>query len=366
MSALHELGLEAAAGAIRTGAVSARELARHLLDRVEGHCDLGAFVTLNEHLEEEATAVDARRVSGARLGPLAGVPIAVKDNIVTRDLPTTSGSRLLESWRAPYDATVIERLRSAGALVLGKTNLDEFGMGSSTETSAWGPTRNPWDLTRTPGGSSGGSAAAVAARLAPAALGSDTGGSVRQPAALTGVVGLKPGYGRVSRYGLVAFGSSLDQVGTFTRSARDAALLLSVLAGHDPRDGTTRDEIAPEAGPARSLEGLRIGVATEYMQGVDEDVREVIEHTLARAREAGAQTIDVALPHTRYAIAAYYVVANAEASSNLARYDGVAVGRTTGLPRQFSNFPVDLLNSKSNCAPSPPGPDRFFATVMSA
>jgi aspartyl-tRNA(Asn)/glutamyl-tRNA(Gln) amidotransferase subunit A len=262
-------------------------------------------------------------------GPLAGVPVAVKDNLTTVDLPTTCGSRLLEGYRSPFDATVVRRLKAAGAIVVGKTNLDEFAMGSSTENSAYGPTLNPCDRSRVPGGSSGGSAAAVAAGYVPLALGSDTGGSVRQPAAFCGVVGIKPTYGRVSRYGLVAFASSLDQVGTFGETVADAVRLLEVIAGHDPRDATSAPRDVPRFSEAteRGVEGLIVGIPAEYMpRGLDPAVRELVEGTLGRLEREGAELREVSLPHTAYAIPCYYVLAPAEASSNLARYDGVRYG----------------------------------------
>ena len=262
-------------------------------------------------------------------GPLAGVPIAVKDNLTTVDLPTTCGSRVLEGYRSPFDATVVRRLRASGAVVVGKTNLDEFAMGSSTENSAYGPTLNPHDRSRVPGGSSGGSAAAVAAGYVPMALGSDTGGSVRQPAALCGIVGIKPTYGRVSRYGLVAFASSLDQVGTFGRSVEDAAHLLQVVSGHDPRDATSVDQPVLDfvGATRRGVEGLVIGVPQEYMpETLAPAVRALVEGAVARLARDGAAVRAVSLPHTPHAIPCYYVLAPAEASSNLARYDGVRYG----------------------------------------
>jgi aspartyl-tRNA(Asn)/glutamyl-tRNA(Gln) amidotransferase subunit A len=268
---------------------------------------------------------------GAR-GPLHGVPIALKDNLCTRDVATTAGSKMLDGYLPPYDATVVERLEQAGAVVIAKANCDEFAMGSSTENSAFKPSRNPWDPSRTPGGSSGGSAVAVAAGVVPVSLGSDTGGSIRQPAALCGVVGLKPTYGRVSRYGLIAFASSLDQIGPFAASARDAAEVLGVIAGADPRDATcvrapVDDYVAALTGEVR---GLRIGVPSRLLEaGVDADVLGAVHGAMATLRSLGATTVDVALPHAQYAIPVYYLVATAEASSNLARYDGVRYGHRT-------------------------------------
>lgn len=276
------------------------------------------------HLNEQA------RQTGD--GPLGGVAVALKDNLCTRDMPTTCASRILEGWVPPYDAHVVERLRQAGAVLVGKTNLDEFAMGSSTENSAFGPTRNPWDVTRIPGGSSGGSAAAVAAGMVPMALGSDTGGSVRQPAALCGIVGLKPTYGRVSRYGLVAFGSSLDVVGTLTRTVADAAKLLSVIAGHDRRDSTSIDAPVPDypATVEQPLEGVTIGVPREFFgAGLDAQVEAAVRAALEGYRRQGARLVDVSLPTVPHGLAAYYLVATAEASGNLARYDGAHYGRRT-------------------------------------
>jgi aspartyl-tRNA(Asn)/glutamyl-tRNA(Gln) amidotransferase subunit A len=260
---------------------------------------------------------------------MAGVPVAVKDAICTRGIRSTAGSKILGSYVPPYDAAVIERLRAADAVIVGKTNMDEFAMGSSTENSAFGPTRNPWDPTRTPGGSSGGSAAAVAARLAPCALGSDTGGSIRQPASLTGTVGIKPTYGRVSRYGLIAFASSLDQIGPLATDVRGAARVLSVIAGHDGRDSTSLDVPATdwEAACERGVKGLRVGVPEEYFaEGLDPEVAASARAAIAALEREGCVVCSVTLPHTRYAVATYYVLATAEASSNLARFDGVRYG----------------------------------------
>ncbi|MDA0312275.1 MAG: Asp-tRNA(Asn)/Glu-tRNA(Gln) amidotransferase subunit GatA [Gemmatimonadetes bacterium] len=262
-------------------------------------------------------------------GLLAGVPVAVKDNLATRDLPTTCGSKILEGYQSPFEATVVRRLREAGAVLVGKTNMDEFAMGSSTENSAYGPTRNPAALDRVPGGSSGGSAAAVAAGYVPIAVGSDTGGSVRQPASFCGVVGIKPTYGRVSRYGLVAFASSLDQVGTFGRTVHDAALALQAISGHDPRDATSADREVPDFANVvhGGMSGMVVGVPREYVpETLDAGIRRLVEESLERLRGLGATVKSVSLPHTRFAIPAYYVLAPAEASSNLARYDGVRFG----------------------------------------
>jgi aspartyl-tRNA(Asn)/glutamyl-tRNA(Gln) amidotransferase subunit A len=261
--------------------------------------------------------------------PLAGIPVALKDNLCTRGLPTTASSRILEGYRPPYNATVVDRLEASGAVLIGKTNCDEFAMGSSTENSAFGPSRNPWSLDRAPGGSSGGSAVSVAAGLTPLALGSDTGGSIRQPAAFCGVVGLKPTYGRVSRYGLMAFASSLDQIGPFARTVHDAAATLGVLAGLDPLDATSAPEPVPDftAALTGEIRGARLGVPWQLLeQGVDDEVARAFRTAVAAMEARGATVVDVALPHARYAIPAYYLVATAEASSNLARYDGVRFG----------------------------------------
>jgi aspartyl-tRNA(Asn)/glutamyl-tRNA(Gln) amidotransferase subunit A len=291
---------------------------------------LAAYLTLTrERALAAAGAADARHRAGAPLGPLDGVPIAYKDVLCTEGVPTTCGSKILERFVPPYDATAVARLTAAGAVMLGKTNMDEFAMGSSTEHSAFRPTRNPWDLERVPGGSSGGSAAAVAGDLAPAALGTDTGGSVRQPAAFCGVVGLKPTYGRISRYGLIAFASSLDHIGPLTRDVRDAALLLSALAGVDPHDSTSVDEPVPDY-PALlegGVRGLKLGVPREYFGGgLDVEVEAAVRAAIAKLADLGAIIEEVSLPNTDYGLAVYYIVAPAEASSNLARYDGVKYG----------------------------------------
>jgi aspartyl-tRNA(Asn)/glutamyl-tRNA(Gln) amidotransferase subunit A len=277
-----------------------------------------------------AAEVDAARARGDELGPLAGVPVAVKDMFCTYDLPTTAGSRILEAWRPPYDSTVVARLRAAGAVVIGKTNLDEFAMGSSTENSGFFPTANPWDLTRVPGGSSGGSAAAVAASFAPLALGTDTGGSIRQPAALCGVVGLRPTYGRVSRYGIVAYASSLDQAGPFATTVADTALLLETIWGHDPMDSTSIPS-DPEPALARleqGVSGLRVGVVQELtdVEGIQPAVRAAVDAARNLFEKAGASVDTVSVPSVEYGLSAYYIIAPAEASSNLARYDGVRYG----------------------------------------
>ncbi|MGI8493252.1 MAG: Asp-tRNA(Asn)/Glu-tRNA(Gln) amidotransferase subunit GatA [Acidimicrobiales bacterium] len=322
----------AIAADVRSGKRSAVDvLEEHLgrIARAEG--DVHAFNLISEDSARSvAHQVDKALADGEHLGPLAGVPVALKDNLCTRGVATTCSSRILEGWRPPYDATVVRRLAEAGAVIVGKTNLDEFAMGSSTENSAFGPTRNPHDLSRVPGGSSGGSAAAVAAGFAALALGSDTGGSIRQPAALCGVVGMKPTYGVVSRYGLVAFASSLDQVGPFARSVADAAIAYEVIAGHDPADSTSLDQ-APPSARARlddSVEGLRVGVVSELLdaEGLASDVVSRTREAAEALAAAGAKVEEVSVPAVVYGLSAYYLIAPAEASSNLARYDGVRYG----------------------------------------
>ncbi|GBF93284.1 aspartyl glutamyl-tRNA amidotransferase subunit A [Raphidocelis subcapitata] len=317
---------------------SAVEVARDYLDRirsVEG--EVGAFITVDEaHALAQAEAIDARIAAGQDAGPLAGVPIAVKDNICTRGLRTTAGSKVLECYVPPFDATAVERLRAAGAVIVGKTNMDEFGMGSSTENSAYKPTRNPWDLARVPGGSSGGSAAAVAAGQAAAALGSDTGGSIRQPAHFCGVVGLKPSYGRVSRYGLVAYASSLDVVGPLAGSVEDAARLLTAMAGHDARDSSSSQEPSVDFAaalqpldrlPSRPLAGKRVGVIAQTMgAGVSAGVAAAVQGAIKQLEALGAEVEEVSLPSFDAGLPAYYVLALSEASSNLSRYDGIRYG----------------------------------------
>jgi aspartyl-tRNA(Asn)/glutamyl-tRNA(Gln) amidotransferase subunit A len=316
--------------AVRSGARGATEICREALDGIHTlNPLLNAFNTVAaERALARAAAIDADR-DRWREAPLAGVPVAVKDNLCTKGLRTTASSRMLEAYVPPYDATAVSRLEAAGAVIVGKTNCDEFAMGSSNENSAFGPVHNPWSLDRTPGGTSGGSAAAVAARIVPLALGSDTGGSIRQPAALCGVVGVKPTYGRVSRYGLIAHASSLDQVGPIAASVRDAALGLTVLAGADPADATSAPEPVPDFAAALTgdVRGLRIGVPRALVgDGVDADVSRAFLAALEVLAARGAALVDIDLPHARYAIPVYYLVSTAEASSNLARYDGVRYG----------------------------------------
>jgi aspartyl-tRNA(Asn)/glutamyl-tRNA(Gln) amidotransferase subunit A len=309
--------------------VSSVELTRAFLERIGKLKEVNAFITVDEAgALKRAVQADARRAAGAA-APLTGVPFAYKDIYCTAGLRTTCGSRMLENFVSPYDGHVVEQFTAAGAVALGKCNMDEFAMGSSNENSYFGPVRNPWDRRRVPGGSSGGSAAAVAARMVPAATGTDTGGSVRQPAAFSGVSGLRPTYGLVSRYGLIAFASSLDQAGPIARSAADLALLMNVMAGHDARDSTSvdrpREDYSAQLSP--SLDGLRVGLPKEYFgEGIEPGVRKAVEQAVAWFKSQGARAVEVELPHTRVAIAAYYVIAPAEASSNLSRFDGVRYG----------------------------------------
>jgi aspartyl-tRNA(Asn)/glutamyl-tRNA(Gln) amidotransferase subunit A len=319
---------------IKTRLAGGETVARAVVETALGAAEelnetLGAFLQIDRAgALARVDALEARR-DESLTGSLGAIPVAIKDNICVRGLQTSCGSAILGNYQPPYNATVIERLQDAGAVIIGKTNCDEFAMGSSNENSAFGPVRNPWDTKRVPGGSSGGSAAAVAARIVPVALGSDTGGSVRQPASLCGIVGVKPTYGRVSRYGLVAFGSSLDQIGIFATNTRDAALTLGVIAGRDPRDSTTADVAVPDyvSELSNEVSGARIGVARElFGEGLDADVRASVEAAIETYRQLGAEVIDVELPHAKYAIAVYYIIATAEASSNLARFDGVRYG----------------------------------------
>jgi aspartyl-tRNA(Asn)/glutamyl-tRNA(Gln) amidotransferase subunit A len=316
---------------VARGEVSAVEVCREHLARIEAaNPRLNAFNTIAaDRALEKAAAIDRRRAEGDTLGPLAGVPVAIKDNLCLRGVRSTASSRVLDQYRPSYDATVVTRLEAADAVIVGKTNCDEFAMGSSNENSAYGPVRNPWEPDRAPGGSSGGSAVSVAARLVPLTLGSDTGGSIRQPAALSGVVGLKPTYGRVSRYGLIALASSLDQVGPFARSVADAALALGQLAGPDPCDSTSVDQPVGDytAALTGAVSDVRIGVPRRFIsEGVDAPVLRAFDAALEVLRHAGATVIDVELPHAKYAVPVYYLVMTAEASSNLARYDGVRFG----------------------------------------
>jgi len=315
--------------ALKAKKVSSVELAQGFLDRISKYRDLNAFISLDpERTLAQAKVADERLAKG-QASPLTGIPIAQKDIFCADGWLTTCGSKMLSNFVAPYDATIVERFNTAGAVCLGKTNMDEFAMGSSNETSFYGLVKNPWDTQAVPGGSSGGSAAAVAARLAPAATGTDTGGSIRQPAALTGITGIKPSYGRVSRYGMIAFASSLDQGGPMTRTAEDAALLLNTMCGFDPRDSTSVDQPVPDftASLNNSIKGLRIGLPKEYLgAGLSADVAKVVEAAIAEYKKLGAEVVEVSLPNSQLAIPCYYVLAPAEASSNLARFDGVRYG----------------------------------------
>jgi aspartyl-tRNA(Asn)/glutamyl-tRNA(Gln) amidotransferase subunit A len=357
MTDLTRLRAHEMTGGLRSGEIASRELAEAHLDAAErdNHA-LNAWLSIDrEHALAQADAADARlavaRAEGRdavdALHPLLGVPVALKDLISVEGGQCTAGSRILEGYVALYDAHIVERLRDVGAVMLGKTNMDEFAMGSSNEHSAFGPVANPWDLETVPGGSSGGSAVAVSAFNAPLSIGTDTGGSIRQPAALTGIVGMKPTYGRVSRYGIVAFASSLDQIGPFARDARDAATLLHAIAGRDERDSTSAPEAVPEGllrlpkddDAAAALRGKRLGMPREYfVRGMDPDVERRIHEAVARLQDAGAIVEDVSLPHTDYGLATYYIVAPAEASANLARYDGIRYGPRLGEGDMLGNY----------------------------
>ena len=331
MAELYNLTITEARARLDAGEITSAALTEALLDRIAAvDNQVRAYLAISDDLAiEQARAADARRAQGASAGPLDGIPLAIKDVITTEGLTTTCGSKILENFVPPYDATAVARLKDAGAVLLGKTNCDEFAMGSSTERSAFFPTRNPWDLERVPGGSSGGSAAAVAASIALGSLGTDTGGSIRQPASLCGVTGLKPTYGRVPRYGLVAFGSSLDQIGPFAWTARDCALILGAIAGADPRDSSAAPQPVPDYAAALSgdVRGLRVGVPKEYfVEGMEAGVEAAVRGALDVLRDNGAELVEVSLPHTKYALPAYYIIAPAEASANLARYDGVRYG----------------------------------------
>jgi len=327
---LYELTIHELLDKLRTGETTSAAITASVFERIDAvEGDVHAYITLmRESALAEAAQAD-ERIKKGEMGPLTGIPIALKDIYCTRGVPTTCGSRILLNFIPPYDATVVEKLRAAGAVFTGKTNMDEFAMGSSTETSAFGVTRNPWDLERIPGGSSGGSAAAVAADECIAAFGSDTGGSIRQPAALCGIVGLKPTYGRVSRYGLIAFASSLDQIGPFTKDVEDAAILMNVIAGYDPRESTSVPEEVPDYRTflGKGIEGWTVGIPKEYfVEGIDPEVEAAIRRAIQVVEGMGARCVEVSLPHSRYCLAVYYIVAPAEASSNLARYDGVKYG----------------------------------------
>ncbi len=328
---LYKLTIHEANELLRQRKVSSVELTKAYLDRIRAvENEVKAFTLVTDELAlEQAEEADRRLASGENVTPLTGIPIAIKDVISTKGITTTCGSRMLEHFVPPYDATVMKKLNAAGIVMLGKTNMDEFAMGSSTENSAFFDTHNPWDLARSPGGSSGGSAAAVAAGMAMGAYGSDTGGSIRQPGSLCNVVGFKPTYGRVSRFGLVAFASSLDQIGPFSHDARDAALLLQAIAGSDSNDSTSSPTPVPDYTSALtgSIKGMKLGVPQEYwVEGTQPEVVSIVRNNIEKLRDMGAEIVDVSLPHTRYGVAAYYIIAPAEASANLARYDGVKYG----------------------------------------
>jgi aspartyl-tRNA(Asn)/glutamyl-tRNA(Gln) amidotransferase subunit A len=340
---LNSLTIESVRTAIAEKKITAQELVENFYKKIgveDG--DVHAWLTLCEDRAlTQAKRIDVLAAKGDPLPPLAGVPVGIKDVMATQGVRTTAGSKILENFVPPYDCTAVARLESAGAIVLGKLNCDEFAMGSSNENSAYGPVHNPCDKTRVPGGSSGGSAAAVAAGMAVATLGSDTGGSIRQPASFCGVVGLMPTYGRVSRYGLIAFASSLDHIGPLARTVRDAAILLSVIAGHDPLDSTSASVPVPDYQRelTRPVKGLRLGVPKEYFgDGLNEEVRSAVETTTQQLAAAGAEIVPISMPHTSYAIPAYYVIATAEASANLARYDGVRYGYRTKNARTLAEM----------------------------
>ena len=330
---------------LTAGEVTSTQLTETFLDRIARHDGaVKAFLRVDPPAAlAQAQEIDRRRKAGKPLGRLAGLPVAVKDLLCTRGEPTTCASRILENFRPPYDATVVAKLRAADAVLIGRTNMDEFAMGGSNENSAFFPTHNPWDLSRIPGGSSGGSAAAVAARMAPLALGSDTGGSIRAPAGLCGVSGLKPTYGRVSRYGLVAFASSLDQIGPFGQTAEDCALLLEVLAGHDPLDSTSIDRPVPKYSETvrQPLAGLRLGLVREHFgEGLDAEVEAAVREAVRVYESLGAKVKQLSMPHSKYAVATYYIIAPCEASSNLARYDGVHYGYRTKQKASVARVPA--------------------------
>jgi len=321
---------------LASGEFSSVEITQEYLNAIKQHNpSINCYITITDELAlQQAKAAD-ERIANGQAQALTGVPLAQKDIFCTDGVKTSCGSKMLDNFIAPYDATVIEKFNAAGCVMLGKTNMDEFAMGSSNENSFYGPVSNPWDKTRVPGGSSGGSAAAVAAGLAPAATGTDTGGSIRQPAALCGITGIKPTYGRVSRYGMIAFGSSLDQAGAFARSAEDCAILLQTMAGFDPRDSTSIDQIVPDYSHdlGKDVKGLRIGLPKEYFaEGLDEDIARVIDSAIEQYRKLGAEVVEVSLPNTKISIPAYYVVALAECSSNLSRFDGVRFGHRCDNP----------------------------------
>ncbi|PKN04587.1 MAG: Asp-tRNA(Asn)/Glu-tRNA(Gln) amidotransferase GatCAB subunit A [Deltaproteobacteria bacterium HGW-Deltaproteobacteria-9] len=333
---LHQLTIHELQKLIKNGDVSSTQITRSVFSRIdEVEERVHSYIRL---MKDEALTAAARadeNIKSGNIRPLTGIPVALKDIVCTKGIPTTCGSNILHNFVPPYNATVVEKLSAAGAVFVGKTNMDEFAMGSSTETSFFGPTRNPWDLERIPGGSSGGSATSVAADECIASIGSDTGGSIRQPAALCGVVGMKPTYGRVSRFGLIAFASSLDQIGPFTKDVEDCAIMMNVLAGYDPRESTSVMTEVPDYGQfiGRDISGWKVGIPKEYfVEGIDPEVSASINRAIDVVKKCGGKCIDISLPHTQYSVAVYYIIAPAEASSNLARYDGVKYGfRATGV-----------------------------------
>ena len=357
MSLIHTSAVELLAQ-LQTGRVSSVEVTRAFLDQIKSvDGKIGAFLRVDrEAALSQAERIDAQRKAGQPLGKLGGLPVAVKDVLCTRGEPTTCGSKMLEHFRPPYDATVVAKLRAADAVLLGKTNMDEFAMGGSNENSAYFPARNPWDTSRSPGGSSGGAAAAVAAAMTPLSIGTDTGGSIRQPAGLCGVTGLKPTYGRVSRFGLVAFASSLDQVGPLAHSAEDTSLLLEVIAGHDPRDATSVNQPVPEYSRSvrEPLKGLRLGIVREHFgEGLDSEVETAVREAIRVYQSLGATVHDVSLPHAKYGVAVYYIIAPSEASSNLARYDGVHFGHRADevrLEKELAEERAKLTAEKNEAA----------------
>ncbi len=360
MSDVTRMTATAIASAIAAGDISAVDVARAHLDRIAAVDDrVHAFLHVDaEGALAAAERVDAARAAGEKLGPLAGVPIAVKDVVTTKGLPSTAGSKILEGWKPPYDATIVSRMKDAGLVILGKTNMDEFAMGSSTEWSAYGPTYNPWDLTRIPGGSGGGSSAALAAYEASLAIGTDTGGSIRQPGAVTGTVGAKPTYGGTSRYGLIAFSSSLDTPGPCARTVEDAALLHAVIGGHDPRDSTSVPAPVPDVvGAARlgatgDLTGVKLGVVREFSgDGAEAGVTAVFRENLDALVKLGAEVVEVSCPHFEYALPAYYLIAPSECSSNLARFDGVRFGLRVGDDGQRSLEEVMSVTREAGFGP---------------
>ena len=336
---------------VKNRKISAREVAQFFKERIQKFDSrLNSFLAINENVVTEAEALDQRLARGEDLGPLAGVPFGIKDMFCTQGLPTTAGSKILQNFKPPYDATVVARLKKAGALVLGKLNQDEFAMGSSNENSAYGPVKNPWNLECVPGGSSGGSAAAVAARLVLSSVGTDTGGSVRQPASFCGIVGLKPTYGRVSRYGIVSYASSLDQAGPMTLTVEDAALQLQVIAGHDPLDSTSSQKSVPNytGDIKKDVKGLKVGLLKEYMQAeaLHPDVLASLMRAKSELEKAGAQCVELSVPLTQHAVPVYYLVATSEASSNLAKYDGVKFGHRAEF-KNLSHLSLDEFYKKT-------------------